>query len=341
MTSPSTTTSKISSADLNSSVKLVEIKPGIRFSEHVLKELLPDVETTLFFAKTYELDHTRLSQLLQITCKSALTDALFAGDHSTELQSYLVGVVDEFNDDARRYSMPTVNVGEISYGAATVKGEILPQLWEQLEVTVAQSIKDVASKLTQTFSRLPGKQGRMTFNTLMKMNANRPTMGTFQAGVKHDPTKENLLILDVSGSMRPATIKAIINDVVALAYMANAHLAIVSDDATYWAPGTYDTDTVLEAADYQGTHYETLAPVLDGREWGVVITVADYDSSNDAKRSLAATVNCSIDEVVDISLVNRATFLAECIGQFAGKVSPILIGNSVYPIQAGYDDQSW
>jgi hypothetical protein len=331
MTSPSTTTA-ISSSDLKASVELVEIKPGIKFSRHVLTELLPDVETTLFFAKTYELDAATLSRLLQITVKNGdLTSALFSGDHSTELQDYLVGVVDDYNNTTWSAS---VNAGEISYGAAHIKGEILPQVWKSLEVTIAQSIRDVATKLTQTFARLPGKQGRVAFDTLMKMNAKRPTVGTFEARVKHDPTKENLLILDVSGSMRPGTIKAIINDVVALAYMANAHLAIVSDSATYWAPGTYDTDSVLEAAEYQGTHYEQLGPVLNGRDWGVVITVADYDSSRNAMSYLANEVTSTIDEVVDISLVGKTTFLAQCVGQFAKKVTPVLVGNSEYVLQA-------
>lgn len=330
MTSPSTTTA-ISSSDLDASLELVQIKPGIQFSTHVLKELLPDVETTLFFAKTYDLDAATLGRLLQVTQRTALTDALFRGDHSTELQSYLVGVVDDYNQSQWSAS---VNAGDISYGAAHIKGEILPQLWESLEVTVAQSIKDVATKLTQTFARLPGKQGRMAFNTLMTMNAKRPTIGDFRARVAHDPNKENLLILDVSGSMRPNTIKAIINDVVALAYLANAHLAIVSETATYWAPGTYDTDSVLAAAEYQGTHYEQLAPVLDGRDWGVVITVADYDSSLSAKLKLADEVSCTIEEVVDISLVDRTTWLAQCVGQFAKKVSPVLIGNSGRVMQA-------
>jgi hypothetical protein len=120
--------------------------------------------------------------------------------------------------------------------------------------------------------------------------------------------------------------------VVALSYKANAHLAIVSDATVHWAPGSYSTDDVLDRATYGGTHYETLRELLD-MDWGTVITVADYDSSLSAKGSIARLCNGTIDTVLDVSLVNQPTFLAECVGQLAREVRPILIANSTYVLR--------
>jgi len=335
MTESTTPTSTISSSDLSQSLTLVEIKPGIRFSEHMLKAMLPDVETALFFGATYELDHTQLSKLLQLVVNTPLADALFNGDHSTELQSYCEGVVNDWGQ-AEGWN-PSVRSGQISYGPVVPKGEILPQMWEQMQVEVARSIKDVAAKLGDTVSKLPGKQGTMIFKSMMQLNAKRPVIGDFRAGVHHKPNKENLVILDVSGSMSESTIRAIVNDVVALSYMANAHLAIVSSTAIHWAPGTYDADSVLAEAEFGGTQYEQLAPIIKGRDWGTVITIADYDSSYQAKEVLARDGVCTIDTLFDVSLVNKSTHLAACIGQFAQSVKPMLIGNSRQVLRTDYE----
>lgn len=318
MTTSSRTTSQPS---LTASLDLVEIKPGVRFSRAVLQDFLPDTETALFFGKVYELDHVQLSNLLSIVLHSDLATALFSegGTHSSDLQDYIVDICD----------MAGLEYGDTTIGEAPPHGEILPQVWESLEVGVAQSIKDVAAKLESVVGMLPGKQGSMVFRTMMKMNAKRPTLGDHRAGIHHELVKENLLILDVSGSMTEGTIRKIIEDVVALSYTANAHMAIVSNDTTYWKPGTYSVDDVLEKATYGGTHYETLADLFD-RDWGTVITVADYDSSQSAKNHIRNNCVGAIDLVLDISLVNQPTFLAQCVGQLAAEVRPLLIANSAY-----------
>lgn len=80
---------------------------------------------------------------------------------------------------------------------------------------------------------------------------------------------------------------------------------------------------MLDRAEYGGTRYETLAPLFN-RDWGTVVTIADYDSANIAKSVIG---NCTghIGTVLDISLVNRSTFLAECVGQLADKVQPLMV----------------
>jgi len=302
---------------------LVEIKPGVKFARATLQDLLPDAETALFFAKVYDLDYHQVSSLLATVLSSTLAHALFeeGGEHSDELQDYIVDLMDMAG---------IVDDGEVTFGADVPHGEILPQMWESLEVAVAQSIKDVASKLESVVGMLPGKQGSMIFSSMMKLNKQRPTLGDFRASIHHEPEKQNLLILDVSGSMSSGTVRQIVDDVVALSYTSNAHMAVVSNTCTYWVPGSYSVDDVLAAAEYGGTHYEQLAPLFD-RDWGTVICVADYDSSRSAKSTLSRCVG-RIDTVLDISLVSRPTFLSECVGQLAPAVRPLLVSNSYYPL---------
>jgi hypothetical protein len=308
-------------SELSASLNLIEVKPGLKFSKAVLCNILPDIETALFFGKVYELDAYQLGRLLAVVLNTTVSQALFnqGGLHSSDLQDYVVDLLD---------FVPEVNDGDVSFSPDVPKGEILPQMWEMLEVEVAASIKAVAEKLGDTVNHMPGKQGQMVFRSLQVMNSKRPTIGDHKALVHHAPQKENLVILDCSGSMSANTIHTIVDDVVAMSYSANAHLAIVSNTCTYWAPGTYGSDDVLQAAEFGGTQYEQLAPLFD-RDWGTVVTVADYDSSPSAKQALLGCVG-SIDEVLDVSLVNRPTYLAECVGQLAAKVRPLLIAATSY-----------
>lgn len=321
-----TSSSSLNHSDLRASLDLVEIKPGTKFSMKVLKDLLPDAETALFFGKVYDLDYVQLSRLLKTVLNSDLATELFAGTHSTSLQSYILqpGWLPDYTEG---FKIQFANDGE----ADVPKGEILPHLWEQLEVEVAQSIKDVASKLESVVGLMPGKQGNMIFKAMRKMNRRRPIIGDYRATIDHGRVRENLLILDVSGSMTAPTIKAIVEDVVALSYKANAHMAIVSNTATHWDPGAYSVKDVLREAEFGGTQYEQLVPLLT-RQWGTVITVADYDSSWSAFEGIKD--QClgigEIDQVLDISLVNRPTYLSECVGQLAKEVRPLLVADDRY-----------
>lgn len=315
-TTPSHQTSTISSADLTASLEIIELKPGLRFSRQVLIDLLPDIETTLFFAKVYDLNAQQLGSLLARVHNSNVVQALTgdAGYHSEDLQDYVIDLTQQ---------LPGVEEGDLSFGKKPPpKGEILPHMWDMLKVEVASSIKDVAAKLHSTIGLLPGKEGSMVFRQLAQVNARRPLIGDYRAQIHHAPAAPNLLVCDVSGSMSQDTVTTICDDVVGLGYKANAHLAIVSDTTIHWEPGGYSTEAVLSEAQYRGTHYETLHELLD-RDWGVVISVADYDSSPDAKARLA---RCSgnIEQLLDVSLVPRPTFLAECLGQRAQKVRPLL-----------------
>ena len=214
-------------------------------------------------------------------------------------------------------------------------GEILPHMWEAIEIGVADSIGEVAAKLSTVLDSLPGKAGVMSFQHMMQLNRRRPTIGDYKAVVKHPTRSKNLVILDDSGSMSEGTIRAIAGDVVALGMKAEATLALVSNTTRVWTPGTYSVQDVLDAGQYGGTHYETLGPLLD-EPWGVVITIADYDSASDAFAYLKTNVTQgSIEKLLDISLVGKPTYLAECVGQFAKEIEPLLVARNDSTVMRG------
>lgn len=306
-----------STSSSSNDMTLFEVKPGIYLSAGTLRRHLPTVELALFFAKVYQLDYTKLGQLLRMLFNTPVVQALTEGSHSVELQDYLVETV------------PTEILAEMQQFTSEPmpSSEVLVQLWKSLEVEVAKSIQEVANKLAGTLHLLPSKEGDMLFASMAKINRLRPTVGVYGAHIRHAPVPEVLVVLDVSGSMTEETIEAIIGDVVAMSYNANASLAVVSNSAFLWAPGGYSVKDVLAKAEYGGTHYEQLKPLFD-QSWGTVITIADYDSSPSAMKTLA---NCKghIGQVLDISLVSRTTFLAECVGQLADEVRPLMLAQGI------------
>lgn len=298
-------------------LELIEFMPGRKASVKTLKALLPDVETALFFAKALDMTYNQLRKLLEVVFDTTVLRALTQGSHSTELQDYLVdSIIPEVEE---------MHAVQVSFDTVP-HAEFLPAFWEAVDVQIATSLKEVASSLADVVGSMPGLEGSMTFQHMAKMNRQRPTIGTYQAAVTHQRVTDNLVVLDVSGSMTESTISTIIADVVALSWKANAHLAIVSNTTRLWQPGTYTVDDVLREAEFGGTRYETLAPLFE-RNWGTVVAIADYDSAHDVRYKIAA---CSgrIGRLLDLSLVNKPTFLSECLGQIANEVQPLMLGNS-------------
>lgn len=310
---------------LTSSNEVTTFDTGLSFPKQFLIDALPDVETVLFFAKVYDLSASDVAGLLNTCVPSTVVTALTAeaDTHSLSLQDYLV---DEFlDDDGWHYE--DLSFFECLPGAkAPADAEILPEVWKNLELTIAQSIKEVASTISGTIEHMPGRTGEMVFQTLAKVNARRPTLGDYKAGFKHQQVKRVLVVFDVSGSMSEPTVRTIVDDVVGLAYEANAALAIVSNSAYFYQAGAFSTSQVLEDAEYGGTHYEMLVPLFTDQDWDVVVTVADYDSSPAAKTALSRC-NSKIGQLFDVSLVDRSTYLAECLMHMATEVRPLLIAS--------------
>jgi len=251
--------------------------------------------------------------------KLPIVQALSSGNHSVDLQDYIVTTVPTHVQE--QMADKGVTLDDIP------KGEILPAMWDYIDLEVAKSLMEVASKLAGVLDALPSKYGDMTFQHMARFNAKRPmTVGSYNARIRHQNVSRNLLILDASGSMTEQTVRSIAGDAVALGWKANATFALVSNTTKVWEPGTYSVDDVLRAAEYGGTQYETLAPLFED-DWGTVITIADYDSSWNARPAIAAMPG-RIAKVLDISLVNRNTFLAEVVGQLADEVEPLLIATS-------------
>ena len=59
-----------------------------------------------------------------------------------------------------------------------------------------------------------------------------------------------------------------------------------------------------------------------------MVTIADYDSAMSSYDAIKKTATGKVGTVLDISLVNRPTFLAECVGQLADEVRPLLVANT-------------
>lgn len=324
-----TSEATLTRAQVSDSLELFEFKPGMKAGKGVLRELLPDSETALFFAKAYELDYTRLADLLLMLFPGSDVIQTLVGEascHSTDLQGYLGEIIPE-------HITYTHGSGAFSEEIEPPDTELLAQLVEQAMTEVAQSIKDVAAKLGSVLDHMPSKYGSMMFQHMRQMNVQRNSIGTYAASIQHEQTPPRLVVLDVSGSMTSTTVAAIADEVVGLAYAVNASLAIVSNSAFLWDAGTFDTDTVLDHAQYGSTRYDQLFPIFDKNDWATVVTIADYDSFRDA-RDVIAKAKGRIGEIFDISLVNRPTFLAECLGTLATKVTPLMVGASPYPMTA-------
>ena len=316
--SPSSDT-RLTERELKDSLTLFEFVPGKRASIKVLAELLPNIETALFFGQVYHLSEVNLRELVLTLFKTPFFTALLdsAEQHSTTLQDYVLPMLTVAETEQYRNHLSETPPAE---GFVVPNSELLVAAWEAQLTEVAESIETVANKVAGVLDLLPSKYGTMTMQHLRKI-------GKYAAQITHDRNIDRLVILDVSGSMSEGTVRAIVGDVVALAYKANATLAIVSNHTYYWSPGEFTVSSVLSTAEFGGTQYETLIPLLQ-QDWEKVITIADYDSSQHAKSLIREMSFGHIGEVLDMSLVDRPTFLAECVGQLAQSVRPFLIGTS-------------
>lgn len=304
-----------------SSLELIQIKPGCVWQVDQLRRILKSPKWVVRFGALKQLDAAQLGTLLRLLFPdSDLVSALSmeTGTHSGHLQSYIVslGYENLLFDGTKFYEDdPFENDRDTT---------LLAELVEKFEVKVADDLSDVLDTLDDSLQHMPGKQGRLEIKSLMKADRrNRKKLGVAEIGVSHRHQRENLVIFDDSASMGRNTCTRIAGAVKRLTMQANAHLVLVSNTARHWRPGEFTTAAVDLEGEFGGTHYETLAPLMD-QHWGVVVTIADYDSSWSAKEVLKERSG-SIDTLLDISLVDRPTYLAECLNPLAREVRPLLI----------------
>lgn len=300
-------------------MEIYKINEHAQWNVTDLKLMLTDVQDALFFAKLYKLSAQQLADLLWTLFETNITQALFKGIHSTTLQDYVVELGFEFEFE-ERCELDTSDAYDADQQV------ILSELLDSLKIEIASSIEEVHNKLEKVMYKLPGRSANMIFQSLRKFNASRPTIGVFQTTIQHNPDPRVLIILDDSGSVTAQTVEAVANDVVQLGYHIGATLALVSNTTRVWKPGTYTVDGIIQATQAGGTHYETLLNLLH-EDWDTVITIADYDSSLSAKHAISAAQG-SVGQVLDISLVDKPTFLSECVGQHAQEVKSLLMASS-------------
>ena len=304
-----------------SDLDIMEVAPGVIFPVSWLRKTLKKPVHAVKFGKAFNLRTHELSSLLRLLFpNSDVVEALTlsAKYHSNQLQDYIVSLGYEY----------LIADGEVAVAPEDPDDDgLLVEMFEQARITVASTFDEVAEAIDDVMGAMPGKQGRMAIKSVLKANRRvQKKLGVDEVQIVHGHHPDNLVIFDTSGSMTEEWVEKLVDAVVNMAMQANAHLAIVSSTSRVWRPGEYDTNSVLSEAEYAGTHYETLKPLFDGRQWGTVVTVADYDSALGAKRELAKS-DGSIELLLDISLVHRPTFLAECLEHMAKETRPILVGN--------------
>jgi hypothetical protein len=306
----------------NEDLQLIEVKPGSRWPVGALRRTLKSPAWVVKFAALQQLNEYQLGGLLRLLFPEVdLIQALSmeAGEHSHSLQNYVVLL----GYDAMVYE--GVNLPDQDQPPS--KEELLlAVMFEHLAVKVADDIAEAMDIVSNAMSSMPGKEGRLGMKTLLKQDRRTKKIGLAEMQVVHHHKPKNLVIFDTSGSMGENTVSRIASAVKALAVKADAYLAIVSYTTTVWGPGEFTVEAVLDQAEFGGTHYETLAPLFD-QDWGTVVTIADYDSAWGASEPLRKAPG-RIDLLLDISLVDKPTFLAECLAPLADEVRPLMVAKS-------------
>lgn len=285
------------------------------FNEQKLIEVLDTPAKLVIFSRAMQLDHNGFRRLVKAMGYNGVAEIMARWGHSSSLQSYVVS--NDFISEPTQMSFILDDDDELK---ESDRANLLAEILSLASVKVIDKIEDLCRLLAHQLVTNAGEaQTRLGFQFIQQYaDAHKRVKPTYGLGIQRvveGGTLDNLVILDVSGSMGTSTVNAITDEVIALAEEADATLAIVSNNCYYWLPGTATASAVRNAAEYRGTHYEELVKLLDEKDWGTVITIADYDSSLSAKQTIAAQVTTRVQQVLDISLVERPTFLSECVGQ--------------------------
>lgn len=324
--------------------KTVELKPGVRFDETWLKEtlFLTDDEAAalgvskydglILFGQLYKLNVQQLMVLARIVHKTDdMVMMLTESDHSYTLQSYI-----------EKLDVPLEINETITYSSAKTNPEydsLLTTLFDAHQVGITDLVLKISDKFSKFLSAQPGHESKLEVRRLSKVNRRTGMPVSQRARIEYSNLLPNLLIIDVSGSQGRTLIESIVDNCIDLAVKYEMHLAIVSNSAEWYVPGTYDRDAVMGSPCMNGgTRYAALAEIgVASQQWGTVVTLADIDGHRndmDAWRQAGGT----IDKVVDISTVAGQTWLSEIVAvQSASKVQQLVVAPENHAARAAYE----
>lgn len=310
----------------------VELKPGVRFDSVWLKETLylseddawmlgvSRYDGLILFGQLYKLDAQQLMVLAKIVFDDDnMVQMLTAGDHSYTLQSYI-----------EELDMPLEINETITYSEEKTNPEqdsLLAALFDAHQIGITSLVMEISDKFAKFLGTQPGHESRLEVQRLHKVNRRTGMPVSMRSTIENSKLLPNLLIIDVSGSQGAALIESIVDNCIDLAVKYEMHLAIVSHQAEWYVPGTYDRETVMASPCMNGgTVYRSLAEIgVASQNWGTVVTVADIDgqmSDMDAWRKAGGT----IDKVIDISTVAGQTWLSEIVNvQSTGAVQQLVV----------------
>lgn len=298
------------------------------FDLTALEDILTSLEVTLFFAKALELSVNDRSRLIRAIHKTDLIDELLNGEHSIDLQDYGI-------DDPDNWVPTDEWVDALPVESMVPDSEFLLSIFDDIKVVIASTFVEFTTMLAEVMDAIPSDQAQLMLEDAAKLNYKTNTFGTTQVSVAPIMSLPNALILDDSGSVTRQTFEALVSEYVAVANTHQMHVILVSNTARHFAPEEVSVANLMSVAQFGGTHYEELIrnDILGNMEWGTVITIADYDSSPAAAQVLQ-NARGRIGLLLDLSLVNRRTYLSEVIGHLADDFKQVLVGAHGYPLGA-------
>lgn len=322
----------------------VELKPGVRFDKTWLKDtlFLTDDEALdlsvnkydglILFGQLYKLDAQQLMALAAIVYdEDDMITMLTAGDHSYTLQSYCTELAEPLEIYEQISYAPEVTVPE--------QESLLTALFDAHQVGITDLVVEISDKFSKFLSTMPGHESKLEVQRLNKVNRRTMLPVQVRPRITHSSLLPNLLIIDVSSSQGSTLIESIVDNCIDLAVKYEMHLGIVSHNAEWYVPGTYDRDAVMESPCMNGgTRYAALAEIgVASQDWGTVVTVADIDGQR-SDMTAWQQAGGTIDQVVDISTVAGQTWLSEIVAvQSQAKVQQLVVAPENYLARAAYE----
>lgn len=264
----------------------------------------------------------------------SVADAISAGGHSTELQTWLeeAGLAIPVPDEE---TVVDDGAGPQDFDADDDL-DTLVDLVNTALVKLPASLKELSDGLfLEVLSKQPTGQAHYVLDHVMQVSK-FGQIGTVKTQLEYEVDTNAVLVVDCSGSMGMALGQAIAEPVVRLANDLKCDLILVSTNAVKFPAGTFTVDTVLDNWQNGWTYYNQLIPFFRDitQSYDAIVTIADYDSHAEHKSQIARECAARAQVLYDINVQYttdydgniRTSFLAECLGQLADRVVPVFVG---------------